>query len=112
MKDVSGKKQLSDQTIHKLVADRVRQVSEESGMQARLKLSTEKMPEVNPEVDLYAAEEKEVRLEIDAILVKEQKACRDCHPKEKKSFVSTSVALLEKDDGSYAWLMGGVDEEA
>jgi len=69
-----------------------------------------KMPEVNPKVDLYAAEAKEVKLEIDAILVKEQKASRDCKPKEKKSFVSTSVALLEKEDGSYAYLMGGVDE--
>ncbi len=112
IKDVSGKEQLSDQTIHKLVADRARQVSEKSGSHARLTVAMEKMPEVNPEVDLYAAEEKEVRLEIDAILVKEQKACRDCHPKEKKSFVSTSVALLEKEDGSYAWLMGGVAEEA
>ena len=90
IKDVSGEEQLSSQTIHKLVADRAQQVSEEVGIEARLQLSTEKMPEVNPKVDLYAAEAKEVKLEIDAILVKEQKASRDCKPKEKKSFVSTA----------------------
>ena len=112
IKDVSGQEQLSSQTIHKLVADRAQQVSEEVGREARLQLSREKMPEVNPKVDLYAAEAKEVKLEIDAILVKEQKAIRDCKPKEKKSFVSTSVALLEKEDGSYAYLMGGVDDAA
>jgi len=64
IKDVSGKEQLSDQTIHKLVADRARQVSEKSGSQARLTLAMEKMPEVNPEVDLYAAEEKEGYLKL------------------------------------------------
>lgn len=96
IKDVSGQEQLSAQTIHKLVADRAQQVSEEHSRKARLKLVMGKMPEVNPKVELYSAEEREVQLEIDGILVKEQKPCRDCHPKEKKSFVSTSVALLEK----------------
>ena len=56
----------------------------------------EKMPEVNPEVDLYAAEDKEVKLEIDAILVKEQKESRDCNPKEKKSFVSTAGSFRKR----------------
>jgi hypothetical protein len=32
-----------------------------------------------------------VKLEIDAILVKEQKERQDCNPKEKKSFVSTAA---------------------
>ncbi len=110
--DVSGQQQLSDQTIHKMVADRALQVSETWGSHARLVLETGNVPAVNPTVDLYDPEGKEVCLEIDAILVKEQKPCRDRIPKEQKHFVSTNLAILEKQNGKYAYLIGGVDEKA
>ncbi|MBF0234840.1 MAG: hypothetical protein HQK65_17650 [Desulfamplus sp.] len=111
VKDVSGQQQLSDQTIHKMVADRAQQVSEAWASHARLVLETGIMPAVNPTVDLYDPEIKEVCLEIDAILVKEQKPCRDRIPKEQKHFVSTNLAILERQNGKYAYLIGGMDEK-
>lgn len=108
--DVSGEQQLSDQCIHQIVADRAKQVSEEWAEQARLTLETGEMPEINPTVDLYDEEINEVCLTVDDILVKEQKPCRDRIPKEQKHFIPTTLALLEKKNQKFAYLLGGVDE--
>jgi hypothetical protein len=90
------------------------------------------MPAVRRTVDLYATEAREVVLMEDAIQVKQQKAQRErCgaaaaaaagqqpssgeapppSSKRKKKRVSTDVAMLEKRDGSYEYLCGGIDDE-
>lgn len=93
-------------------------------------LQTREMPAVHRTVDFYVVEAKEVILVEDGIQVKQQKAQRgerhgaagwqpsaqeapsSKHKRPtKKKRVSTDVAMLEKRDGSYEYLCGGIDEQ-
>lgn len=74
-------------------------------------LKSNTLPEINTSVDIYSLTEKEVLLEIDGIVVKEQKENRDNIAKENKSFVNNTIALLENKKGSFDCLIGGLEEE-
>jgi hypothetical protein len=93
------------------------------------------MPAVRPTVDLYSAEAREVVLMEDGIQVKQQKAWRERRcgaagqqrrseeampppppsmpplKQKRNKRVTTDVAMLEKRDGSYEYLCGGIDDE-
>jgi hypothetical protein len=122
----TGAKLLSDQKIQQLVVQKAAALSRMQ--QARLtRLKTRPMPAVCRAVDLYAAEAREVVLMEDGIQVKQQKAERErrqgaagwqppgeapplSEQKPRKKRVTTDVAMLEKRDGSYEHLCGGIDE--
>lgn len=127
----TGAKLLSDQKIQQLVVKKAAALSRmQQAKNARL-LQARERPEVRREVDLYAAEAREVVLMEDAIQVEQQKAqrerrrgaagrqqpCGEAPPpnskqqKAKKKRVSTDVAMLQKRDGSYEHLCGGIDDE-
>ena len=116
----TGAKLLSDQKIQQLVVKKAAALSRmQQAKNARL-LQARERPEVRREVDLYAAEAREVVLMEDAIQAKQQKAqrerrrgaagrqqpCGEAPPpnskqqKAKKKRVSTDVAMLQKRDGS------------
>jgi hypothetical protein len=123
----AGAKLLSDQKIQQLVLRKAAAVSRTHQAKIARLLEATEMPALRRgEVDLYAAEAREVVLMEDAIQVKQQKAHRerceaagwqssnDAPPKQKrpkKKRVSTDVAMLQKRDGSYEHLCGGIDDE-
>jgi hypothetical protein len=127
----TGAKLLSDQKIHQLVVEKAAAVSQMQQAKIARLLEAREMPAVRRTVDLYAAEAREVVLMEDAIQVKQQKAQRgerrrgaagqqpssgEAPPppskqKRKKKRVTTDVAMLEKRDGSYEHLCGGIDEQ-
>jgi hypothetical protein len=127
---ITGAKLLSDQKIHQLVVHKAVALSRVQQRKIAHLLEAKEMPTVCRTVDLYAAEAREVVLMEDAIQVKRQKAQRERRgaagwqqpPGEapppskqqqprKKQRVSTDVAMLQKRDGSYEHLCGGIDGE-
>lgn len=124
----TGAKLLSDQKIQQLVVEKAAAVSRVRQAKIARLLEAREMPAVRRAVDLYAAEAREVVLMEDAIQVKQQKAhrerreaagrrCSDDAPppkhkhKRERKRVSTDVAMLQKRDGSYEHLCGGIDEQ-
>jgi Uncharacterised protein family (UPF0236) len=128
---ITGAKLLSDQKIHQLVVRKAAAVSRVQQRKIKRLLEAKEMPAVCRTVDLYAAESREVVLMEDAIQVKRQKAQRERRGaagwrqpsgealplskqqqlRPKKQRVSTDVAMLQKRDGSYEHLCGGIDDE-
>jgi hypothetical protein len=119
----TGAKLLSDQKIQQLVVESAVKVSRMQQAKIARLLKTREMPAVRREVDLYAAEAREVVLMEDGIQVKQQKAQRErrcgaaaaaaaaaagwqfasgeappppSKQKAKKKRVTTDVAMLEK----------------
>jgi hypothetical protein len=123
----TGAKLLSDQKIQQLVVKKAAALSRVRQAKIARLLEAKEMPAIRRAVDFYAAEAREVVLMEDAIQVKQQKARRerrgaagwqssdDAPPpskqKPKKKRVSTDVAMLQKRDGSYEHLCGGIDEQ-
>ena len=87
------------------------------------------MPQINPDVDIYNKDEKEVLIYCDAIQVKEQKETREpiitidnidemmanidldqIEEKKEKKWISTDVVMLEKSNGGFEYLIAGIDE--
>lgn len=95
VKDVSGEYQLSDQKIASIVTSTAVAIGESKTLEARKTLASTAMPLINTAVDIYSAVGVETLMQVDAILVKEQKGKRDRKDKKHKSFVSNTIALLE-----------------
>jgi len=111
VKDVTGEHQLSDQTIYEIVKEKANEISIEETTHVRKVLIENVMPKINTQIDIYATQEKEIMLQIDGIVSKEQKAKRDNVAKDHKSFVSNTIALLQNKDNGFDCLMGGMEEE-
>ena len=118
---VTGKRQLSDEKIQQVVVEKALEVSklQENEMETHKEGQELKMPKVQGEVNIYDPDEKEVLLFDDGIQVKKQKANRkkkgQSKPEEpvksKRSKVNTDVVMLEKKDGDFEYIIGGIDEE-
>lgn len=106
----TGEQLLSDQSIWRIVAAKAAEISERQRRQVTQRLAKGKLPAVASEVDIYDAQQAEVLLFDDGIQVKEQKAKRDNQAVEQKTRVNTDVAMLQKRDGSYGYLIAGIDE--
>ena len=125
----TGAKLLSDQKIQQLVVRKAAAVSQVRQVKIARLLEAEEMPAVRRTVDLYTAEAREVVLMEDAIQVKRQKAQRERRgaagwrqppgqapppskqQQRKKQRVSTDMVMLQKRDGRYEHLCGGIDDE-
>ena len=80
---VSGERLLSDQKISQIVSDKALEISQEMHKEAReiLDETDIELVEVNPKIDIYSSESREVLLVDDGIQVKGQKSRRQ--PKAK-----------------------------
>ena len=131
----TGGKLLSDQKIQQLVVEKAAAASRMQQTKIARLLEAREMPAVRPTVDLYSAEaSREVVLMEDGIQVKQQKAWRERRcgaagqqrrseeampppppmpplKQKRNKRVTTDVAMLEKRDGSYEYLCGGIDDE-
>jgi hypothetical protein len=128
----TGGKLLSDQKIQQLVVEKAAAVSRMRQAKIAHLLEAREMPAVRRTVNLYSAEAREVVLMEDGIQVKQQKAQRErcCgatttttgwqpssgqapppSKQKRNKRVTTDVAMLEKRDGSYEYLCGGIDDE-
>ncbi len=96
-----------DKGVHLKAAE----ISEIQKQQVRERLKRSKLPTVASEVDIYEAKAAEILLFDDGIQVKEQKAKRDKQAIKQKSRVNTDVAMLQKRDGTYQYLIAGISEQ-
>jgi len=106
----TGEQLLSDQSIWRIVVAKAAQISQLKRQQVAQRLKKGKLPAVASEVDIYDTKEAEVLLFDDGIQVKEQKAKRDNQAVEQKTRVNTDVAMLQKRDGTYYYLIAGISE--
>lgn len=90
---MSGTRLLSDQKISQIVSDKALQLSQEIHKSATVTLNKTDLNvvEVNPEVDIYNLESKEILLFDDGIQVKGQKGTRQPKAKPGREFESKSV---------------------
>lgn len=105
---VSGERLLSDQKIGQIVSAKALEISQEiyKSSRAALAENNDDALQVNPIVDIYNPEEKEILLFDDGIQVKGQKAERQQEPKqenksqkplsEKTSAITTDIVILQK----------------
>jgi len=118
---VTGASQLSDMKIQQIVVGKAIEMSklQEDELEKQTEKQDLKMPDVHEKVKIYDEEEKEILIFDDGIQVKQQKAIREekkerelKEPEEKKrNKVSTDVVLLEKKEGGFKYIIGGIDEE-
>lgn len=106
----TGEQLLSDQSIWRIVVAKAAQISELKQQQVAERLKKAKMPAVASEVSIYDKKAAEVLLFDDGIQVKEQKAQRDKKEVEQKTRVNTDVAMLQKRDGTFQYLIAGISE--
>ena len=112
IKRISGEQLLSDQGIWGMVVDKAAEISQELKREAEEIIQKGSMPEVAEKVDIYHAEESEVLLFDDGIQVREQKPSRDkSEVSLKNSRVGTDVVMLEKKEGGFHYLCGGIDSQ-
>ena len=107
--DVTGERQISDQGIQNIVIRKALKLSGEIENEYLPNIS-KNMPKINESVDIYDKESKEVILEMDGVLTKEQKEKRDKVKKGKKSFVSTDIVILQNKTGFYDYIMSPIDK--
>jgi len=110
IKDVTGENQLSDQKISEIVLEKANEISVLETVKVRKNLIENMMPDVNIDYDIYSITSKEIMLQIDGILVKEQKAKRDNKEKEHKHFVTNTIALLQNKKNELECLVGSLQE--
>lgn len=108
--EVTGERQISDAGIQDVIVRKALKLSNEI-KEEYLSNINEQMPKINDSVDIYDKTSKEVILEMDGILTKEQKENRDKVKKDKKSFVSTDIVILQNKKGSYDYIMSPIDEK-
>lgn len=106
----NGEKLLSDQSIWRIVVAKAAEISEIQQQQVRERLKKAKLPAVASEVRIYEPKAAEILLFDDGIQVKEQKANRDKKEVEEKTRINTDVAMLQKRDGTYHYLIAGIAE--
>ncbi|MGK7907526.1 MAG: hypothetical protein AB4040_09900 [Synechococcus sp.] len=116
---VSGAKLLSDQTIWNLSVAKAQQFSHglEREVEEAQKSDRFRGLSVNPSVDLYARDSREILLFQDGIQVKQQKAERlsqisdTIGPSKKQPGLMTDVALLEKKTGQYEYICAPINKQ-
>jgi hypothetical protein len=116
---VTGKRELSDGKIQEIVVNKAIEVSKVQEEEELEECQELKMPKVQGEVNIYDVEEKEILLFDDGIQVKKQKANREKKGQRKleepfdnkRGKVNTDVVMLEKKDGDFEYIIGGIDEE-
>lgn len=106
----SGEKLLSDQSIWRIVVAKAAEISEIQQQQVSERLKKAKLPAVASEVRIYEPKAAEILLFDDGIQVKEQKANRDKKEVQEKTRINTDVAMLQKPDGTYHYLIAGIAE--
>lgn len=129
IRKLAGSQQISDQQIHQLVVGKALEVSQALTEETRRILgdTTQKLPPINAQVNIYEATEKEILLMDDAIQVKGQKATRERKKEQENQegevdspnneaagnrvWVRTDVVLLEKKQGGFEYLTGVLDHE-
>lgn len=121
---VSGERLLSDQKIGQIVSDKALKISQEiyKSVEETLDKTGLTLVKVNPEVDIYNSEEKEILLFDDGIQVKGQKDKRQPKAKleqqlkeqnslkSKTSAVITDVVLLQKATREFEYIAAPIDE--
>lgn len=120
---VSGERLLSDQRIGQIVSDKALKLSQEiyKSVEETLDKTGLAWVKVNPEVDIYNSEQKEILLFDDAIQVKGQKDKRQPKAKleqlkgqsslkSKTSAVITDVVLLQKATRGFEYIAAPIDE--
>jgi hypothetical protein len=120
---VTGQKQLSDEKIHQIVANKALELSKVKEKEVK-RLTEEqelKMPSIKKKVDIYESNEKEILIFDDGIQVKGQKANREKRKGMEKSDgnnkayenkgkkVNTDVMMLEKKDGDFEYITGVIN---
>ncbi|MEM8716349.1 MAG: hypothetical protein AAGE92_11330, partial [Cyanobacteria bacterium P01_G01_bin.4] len=116
---VSGAKLLSDQTIWNLSVAKAQQLSHGPEREVEEAQKSERFQglSVNPSVDLYARDSREILLFQDGIQVKQQKAERlsqtsdTVGPSKKQPGLITDVALLEKKTGQYEYICAPINKQ-
>ena len=120
---MTGASSMSDQTICEMVIEKSCQVS--AAVKAQLAKEQERSQPgvlaINPQVDIYDPEVKEVLLFDDAILVKEQAETRQkkssstneevCEKKESTPFVATDVVLLQTPTNGFEYITETIDQD-
>ncbi len=102
----SGTSRLSDQRIYQIVQAKAAElVAEQTKMISQTSEKVESIKAV--EVDIYDCEAKEIMWFGDGICVAEQKAHRDGEAKKGKERVTTEMAMVERQDGSYRTIVAG-----
>lgn len=120
---VSGARLLSDQKIGQIVSNKAQKLSQEmqEGVRATLSKTQEYELKVNPKVDIYHPEEKEILLFDDGIQVKGQKAqrqvpCKDWGDKRqgtvktKTPSVATDVVLLQRATVGFEYIASPINQ--
>ena len=128
IRKLAGSQQISDQKIHQLVVGKALEVSHALTEETQRILgdTTQQLPPINAQVNIYEATEKEILCMDDAIQVKGQKATRERikdHEDQKiavdplnneaagnRVWVHTDVVVLEKKQGGFEYLTGVIDE--
>jgi hypothetical protein len=118
---VTGTSQLSDMKIQQIVVGKAIEMSKSKEEEVEKPTGTQglKLPEVQEEVKIYDEDEKEILIFDDGIQVKQQKDIREKKQErmlndgedKKRNKVSTDVVLLEKKEGGFKYIIGGIDEE-
>jgi hypothetical protein len=106
----TGEKLLSAQSIWRIVVAKAAQISQTQQKQVAERLKRGKLPALASKVEIYEPKAAEVLLFDDGIQVKEQKAKRDKKEVEQKTRVNTDVAMLQKRDGTFQYLIAGISE--
>lgn len=106
----TGEQLLSDQSIWRIVVAKAAKISQQKQKEVAQRLKKAKLPTVASEVDIYNTKAAEVLIFDDGIQVKEQKANRDNKEVAQKSRVKTDVAMLQKRDGTFQYLIAGISE--
>ena len=117
----SGERLLSDQKIGQIVSAKALEISQEicKNTKATLAEINEDALQVNPIVDIYNSEEKEILLFDDAIQVKGQKAERRKEPKQenkshnsqirKSSAITTDIVILQKATTGFEYIAAPIN---
>lgn len=121
---MTGETQLSDQRIQQIVVDKALEVSKRIAEEGdKIKEEGLKIPKVNPEVNIYDPDEREILLFDDGIQVKGQKGNRvsdrrieaidvcESSKDNKTPRVNTDVIMLEKKGGGFEYITNGIAEE-
>lgn len=108
----TGEQLLSDQGIWLIVKAKATEISQNQQQEVAQRLKKGKMPKIETQVDIYDEKAEEVLIFDDGIVVKEQKAKRDGKEVEQNTSINTDIVMLEQKDGTYRYLIAGIDRQA
>lgn len=117
----SGERLLSDQKIGQIVSAKALEISQKiyKNTRANLAENDDNALQVNPIIDIYNPQEKEILLFDDGIQVKAQKAERQPKPKqknksqkllsEKTSAITTDIVILQKATTGFEYIAASIN---